>query len=190
MELPSYHWPVLRHVLLGLWQRTLIFINRVGGTILLLMVLVWFLSSFPLPPDGATRAPIEYSFAGQIGQWLLPIFKPIGFGWQIVVALIPGIAAREVVVGVLGTVYALGGSASDLSVSLAPMIAQSWSLPTALALLAWYVYAPQCLSTLVVVRRETNSLKMAWFLAAYQFVLAYAAALVTYRLAMAWWGAA
>jgi len=120
----------------------------------------------------------------------LPIFKPIGFGWQIVVALIPGIAAREVVVGVLGTVYALGGSASDLSVSLAPMIAQSWSLPTALALLAWYVYAPQCLSTLVVVRRETNSLKMAWFLAAYQFVLAYAAALVTYRLAMAWWGAA
>jgi len=190
MELPSYHWPVLRHVLLGLWQRTLIFINRVGGTILLLMVLVWFLSSFPLPPDGATRAPIEYSFVGQIGQWLLPIFKPIGFGWQIVVALIPGIAAREVVVGVLGTVYALGGSASDLSVSLAPMIAQSWSLPTALALLAWYVYAPQCLSTLVVVRRETNSLKMAWFLAAYQFVLAYAAALVTYRLAMAWWGAA
>jgi len=188
MELPSYHWPVWRHLALGLWQRTLIFVNRVGGTILLLMIAVWFLSSFPAPPAGATQAPIEYSFAGQLGTWLLPVFKPIGFGWQIVVALIPGLAAREVVVGVLGTVYALGGSASDISVSLAPMIASSWTLPTALALLAWYVYAPQCLSTLAVVRRETNSLKMSLFLAAYQFALAYLAAWLTYHWALRYWG--
>jgi len=187
MELPSYHWPLWRHLVLGLWQRTQIFVNRVGGTILLLMVVVWFLSSFPSPPPDATRPAIEYSLAGRLGEAVLPIFKPVGFGWQIVVALIPGLAAREVVVGVLGTVYALSGSATEITSSLAPMIAQSWSVPTALALLAWYVYAPQCLSTLAVVRRETASWRMTAFLAGYQFVLAYAAAWATFNLASQWW---
>lgn len=188
MELPSYHWPVARHLLLGLWQRAQIFINRVGGTILLLMVVVWFFSSFPGPPADAVKPAIEYSFAGKIGEWLLPLFQPIGFGWQIVVALIPGLAAREVVVGVLGTVYALSGSAAEISGSLAPMIANSWSVPTALSLLAWYVYAPQCLSTLAVVKRETASWRMTILLAGYQWILAYGAAWLTFRVAVHYWG--
>lgn len=183
LELPAYHWPHLQNLALGLWERAKIFLTRVGTVILTLMVLVWFLSSFPGAPEGATHPPIYYSVAGMLGRALSVIFEPIGFGWQICIALIPGMAAREVAVGALGTVYALSSSGDDMAASLTPLIAHSWSLATALSLLAWYVFAPQCLSTLSVVRRETGSIRYAFLMAGYMFALAYTASFITYHVA-------
>jgi ferrous iron transport protein B len=186
MELPEYHWPNLRNLVMGLWERTQIFVSRVGTIILALMVLMWFLASYPQPPAGATGPAIRYSFAGMAGHGLETIFRPLGFNWQISVALVPGIAAREVVVGALGTVYSLSGTESgNVEEALRPMIASGWSLATALSLLAWYVFAPQCLSTLVTVRRETNSWRYPLIMTAYLFAMAYVFAFVTYRVACA-----
>jgi len=194
MELPEYHWPNLRNLLTGLWERTQIFLTRVGTIILALMVLMWFLASYPAPPAGATGPAIRYSFAGMAGAGLDHLFAPLGFNWQISVALVPGLAAREVVVGALGTVYALASSGAsgggDVETALRPMIAHSWTLATALSLLVWYVFAPQCLSTLVTVRRETNSWRYPAIMAGYLFVLAYACAFVTYRVALLFGGGA
>jgi ferrous iron transport protein B len=183
LELPAYHWPHLQNLALGLWERAKIFLTRVGTVILTLMVLVWFLSSFPGAPEGATHPPIYYSVAGMLGRALSVIFAPIGFGWQICIALVPGMAAREVAVGALGTVYALSSSGDNVAGSLAPLISHSWSMATALSLLAWYVFAPQCLSTLSVVRRETGSIRYAFLMAAYMFALAYIASFITYQVA-------
>ena len=185
LELPAYHWPNVRTLLIGLWQRVEIFLSRVGTIILALMVILWALSSFPAPPPGAPGPAIQYSIAGHLGAWLAVVFAPIGFNWQISIALVPGLAAREVAVGALGTVYALSATGSDVSGALTPLIAQSWSLPTALSLLAWYVFAPQCLSTLATVKRETNSWRYPLIMAGYMFALAYAASFITYRAALA-----
>ena len=185
LELPAYHWPHLHNLALGLWERARIFITRVGTVILTLMILIWFLSSFPGAPEGATQPPIYYSIAGMLGRALSVVFAPIGFGWQICIALVPGMAAREVAVGALGTVYALSTTGEDVASSLTPIIAASWSLPTALSLLAWYVFAPQCLSTLSVVRRETGSVRYALLMAGYMFALAYTASFLTYHIARA-----
>ncbi len=185
LELPAYHWPNLRNLGIGLWQRVEIFMTRVGTIILALMVILWALSSFPAPPPGATGPPIQYSIAGHLGAWLAVLFAPIGFNWQISIALVPGLAAREVAVGALGTVYALSATGNDVSGALTPLIAQSWSLPTALSLLAWYVFAPQCLSTLATVKRETNSWRYPIIMAGYMFALAYAGSWITYRVAVA-----
>ncbi len=181
LELPDYRLPNGRNLLLGLWERVKIFTTRVGTIILALMVLLWFLSSFPGAPDNATQPAIYYSIAGYLGRMLEVVFAPIGFNWQICIALVPGLAAREVAVAALGTVYALSQNGDDLAHSLEPLIAQSWSLPTALSLLAWYVFAPQCIATLSVVRRETNTLRYPLLMAAYLFGLAYTASFITYQ---------
>ncbi len=183
LELPAYRLPVLRNLAIGLFERTQIFITRVGTIILALMVLLWFLSSYPAAPAGAAGPAIQYSFAGIIGGWLGVLFAPIGFNWQIAIALVPGLAAREVAVGALGTVYALSASGPDVGTALAPMLAQSWGVPTALSLLAWYVFAPQCVATLGVVRRETNSWRQPAVMAAYLFGLAYLASWATFHTA-------
>ena len=192
LELPPYRLPGLRNLMLGLWERARIFMRRVGGIIFSLMVVLWFLSSYPAPPEGvdlATQGPaIRYSIAGWLGQALEHVFAPIGFNWQISLALVPGLAAREVAVGALGTVYSLSAAGDAVADTLAPVIAQGWSLATAYSLLAWYVFAPQCISTLVVVKRETNSWRYPVLMAAYLFVLAYVAAFVTYRVTL-WAGA-
>ena len=185
LELPAYHWPNLRNLAIGLWQRVEIFMSRVGTIILALMVILWALSSFPAPPPGATGPAVQYSIAGHLGAWLAVLFKPIGFNWQISIALVPGLAAREVAVGALGTVYALSATGNDVSSALTPLITQSWSLPTALSLLAWYVFAPQCLSTLATVKRETNSWRYPIIMAAYLFALAYVGSWITFRIATA-----
>ncbi|MBC7983886.1 MAG: ferrous iron transporter B [Candidatus Obscuribacterales bacterium] len=185
MELPTYHWPALRNLIIGLWQRAQVFLVRVGTIILTLMVLLWALSSFPTPPPDFQGPAIEYSVAGRIGSVLAVIFEPIGFNWQISIALVPGLAAREVAVGALGTVYALSSTDGDPTASLTPIIASTWGLPTALSLLAWYVFAPQCLATLAAVKRETNSWRYPLLMAAYLFALAYLASWVTYRTALA-----
>ena len=184
MELPSYHWPHLGTLAIGLWERAKIFLMRVGTVILTMMVLLWFLSSFPGAPDNAIHPPIYYSVAGMLGRALAVILEPIGFGWEIAIALIPGMAAREVAVAALGTVYALSGG-DEVGDTLAPMIKQAWSLATGLSLLAWYVYAPQCIATLATVRRETGSRRYAFIMAGYMFALAYAASFITYRVALA-----
>ncbi|MDE2624488.1 MAG: ferrous iron transporter B [Betaproteobacteria bacterium] len=185
MELPAYRVPNARNLAMGLWERAYIFVSRVGTIILPLMVLLWFLSSFPPPPEGASGPAIQYSFAGMAGHALETLFSPVGFNWQICIALVPGLAAREVVVGALGTVYALSISGNDVSATLAPILSQSWGLPTALSVLAWYVYAPQCIATLGAVRRETNSWRMPLVMMGYLFVMAYVAAFLTYRIALA-----
>ncbi len=189
MELPAYRWPNLRNLLLGLYERAWIFIQRVGTIILTVTILLWFLSTFPSPPEGATGPAIQYSLAGRLGSALEHIFAPIGFNWQISIALVPGMAAREVAVGALGTVYALSATGDEVAGQLQPLIASSWSLATALSLLVWYVFAPQCISTLAAVKRETNSWKYVWILAGYLFALAYIACFITYRVAVALgWG--
>jgi ferrous iron transport protein B len=185
LELPDYQWPNLQNLALGLWERIRLFLARAGGIILALMVLLWFLSTYPAPPAGATGAPIEYSFAGQLGYALAWVLAPIGFNWQIAIALIPGLAAREVAVAALGTVYALSGDEEAVTSSLSTVIAAEWSLATGLALLAWYVFAPQCLATIAVVKRETNGWRYPLIMTGYLFALAYLAAFVTYRLALA-----
>ena len=185
LELPSYRLPNPRDLALGLWERAAIFIKRVGGIILALTVILWVLATFPAPPVDAVGPAIDYSFAGRIGHWIEPLFAPIGFNWQICIALIPGLAAREVAVSALATVYAISAASDDAaSELLSPIIAGQWGLPTALSLLAWYVFAPQCLSTLATIRRETD-----WRITAiatgYLFGLAYAASFITYRIAVA-----
>ena len=184
MEMPSYKLPDVKSVLFNLWLRARIFLERAGRIILPLMVLVWALSTFPYPPENATLPAIDYSFAGMMGRWLEPVFAPIGFNWQMVIALIPGMAAREVAVAALGTVYAVADPESATAV-LATTLAGQWSLATGLAFLAWYVFAPQCVATLGVVKRETNSWKWMWVMIIYMFALAYLAALITYRVAAA-----
>jgi ferrous iron transport protein B len=179
MELPSYRLPHPRDIAIGLWERAMIFLKRVGGIILSLTVLLWFLSSFPAPPPGAVEPAIDYSLAGRIGHLLQYVFTPLGFNWQICIALVPGLAAREVAVSSLATVYALSGNEDGLPA----IVAAQWPLSTALALLVWYVYAPMCISTLATIRRETNSWRHVWITAGYLFGLAYLASLLTYQIA-------
>jgi ferrous iron transport protein B len=188
LELPDYKRPVLRNIALGLVQRGQIFLKRAGTTIFAMMVVIWFLCSVPpAPPQAlgdATEPAINYSLAARIGQAMEPVLRPVGFNWQIDVALVPGMAAREVAVAALGTVYSIAG-ADENPGELGRVLTAHWSLGTALALLAWYVFAPQCASTLSVVRRETNSWKWTAFLFSYMLALAYLAAFVTYQAAAA-----
>ena len=189
MELPAYRWPSIRGLIIGLYERAVIFLKRVGGIILALTIVLWFLSSFPGAPEGATEPAITYSLAGRLGEALALIFAPIGFNWQICIALVPGMAAREVAVSALGTVYALSASGDETAAQLGPLIASQWSLATALSLLTWFVFAPQCLATLATVRRETNSWKYVAIMAGYLFGLAYFACFIVYRIAVALgWG--
>ena len=185
MELPAYRWPSPRNLLLGLWERAGIFLRRVGGVILVVTILLWFLSSYPAPPADATGTAIEYSLAGRIGAVLAMVFAPIGFNWQISIALVPGMAAREVAVSAWGTVYAIAASADKTADQLGPLLSAQWSLATALSLLVWFIFAPQCISTIAAVRRETNGWRWPLIMTAYLFVLAYAASFITYRIALA-----
>ncbi|MES2911636.1 MAG: ferrous iron transport protein B [Pseudomonadota bacterium] len=188
MELPNYHLPSVRNVAIGLWQRVEIFMRRVGGVIMVLTIALWFMASYPGAPEGSDRPAIEYSIAGKLGKALAVVFEPIGFNWQISIALVPGMAAREVAVSSLGTVYALSAGADETAQALEPIIAKQWSLATALSLLAWFVFAPQCLSTLATVKRETGGWKMPLIMAGYLFALAYLASFITYRVALAMGG--
>jgi ferrous iron transport protein B len=176
--------PRLRGIALGLLLRAKIFLKRAGTTIFAMMVLIWFLASFPRPPAGAEGPAINYSLAAIIGRALEPILAPLGFNWQIDVALIPGMAAREVAVAALGTVYAIEGG-KEAAEQIGRTLAERWSLATALALLAWYIFAPQCASTLAVIRRETGGWRWMWLTFAYMLALAYLAGLLTYNVAAA-----
>lgn len=187
MELPSYRFPDIKNVWIGLLDRARIFLKRVGGIIFALSILLWFLCTFPQPPEGATMPAIDYTFAGMLGHIMQPIFAPLGFNWQICIALIPAMAAREVVVAALGTIYALSGDEDAMADGLASIISSGgdlgWSLATGLSLLVWFIYAPHCLATLATVRRETASWKIVGFMTVYLFGLAYLMSFLTYQIA-------
>ncbi|WP_299177951.1 ferrous iron transporter B [uncultured Brevundimonas sp.] len=184
MELPTYKLPDIKSVGFNLWLRAEIFLNRAGRIILPAVIILWVLATFPYPPANATLPDIDYSFAGMLGRALEPIFAPIGFNWQMVIALIPGMAAREVAVAALGTTYAIA-DAENATGLLASTLSAHWSLATALSFLAWYIFAPQCVATLGVVKRETNSWKWTWIMIGYMFGLAYLASFATYHVAVA-----
>jgi ferrous iron transport protein B len=184
LELPDYKMPRARSVAIGVYNRAKMFLQRAGTTIFAMMVLIWFLASFPQPPAGADGPAINYSLAAMIGKVIAPLLAPVGFNWQIAVALIPGMAAREVAVAALGTVYAIEGG-KEAAAQIGQVLASKWSLATALSLLAWYIFAPQCASTLAVIRRETGSWKWMAATFAYMLALAYVASLATYNVAMA-----
>lgn len=183
MELPTYRWPRLQSLAIGLWQRAALFMKRVGGIIMIMTIALWFLASFPSAPIEATSPAIEYSFAGMIGRALAYVLEPIGFNWQIAIALVPGMAAREVAVSALGTVYALSATGEAAAESLIPIISAQWSFATGLSLLAWYVFAPQCLSTIATMKRESGGWKIPLIGLTYMFVLAYAFAWLTFKVA-------
>ena len=182
MEMPKYQWPVWRDLALGLWQRAMAFLKRAGTIILGVAIALWVCATYPVKPAAAPGTALEYSVAGRIGGALEPLFRPIGFNREMVIALVPGMAAREVAVSALGTVYALQAD-KDHTAPLVERLRAAWPLPTALAFLAWYVFAPQCISTLAVARRETNSWRWPAFMFAYLFGMAYVGAGVTYWLA-------
>lgn len=184
LELPDYKLPRARSIVIGLYTRAKMFLHRAGTTIFSMMVLIWFLASFPQPPTGATGSPIEYSMAAWLGHLLEPLTAPIGFNWQINVALIPGMAAREVAVASLGTVYAIEGG-KEAAQEIGQALAQRWSLATALSLLVWYIFAPQCASTLAVIKRETGSWRFMALTFCYMLALAYLSAFLTYNVAAA-----
>jgi ferrous iron transport protein B len=184
LELPDYKMPRLRSIAIGIYTRAKMFLQRAGTTIFSMMVLIWFLASFPTPPAGATDPAINYSLAAMIGKAIAPVLSPLGFNWQIAVALIPGMAAREVAVAALGTVYAIEGG-KEAAAQIGEVLATKWSLATALSLLAWYIFAPQCASTLAVIRRETGSWKWMAVTFGYMLALAYAASFATYNVAVA-----
>ncbi len=194
MEMPKYQWPAPRDIGIGLYQKARAFLVRAGGIILVSTVALWALATWPQPPADWNRpvagsdrpkTPLEYSAAGRIGAALEPIFAPIGFNKEISLALVPGMAAREVAVSALGTVYSLQGADADHSEGLIARLRTAWTLPTALAFLAWFVFAPQCISTLAVTRRETGGWKWPAFMFAYLFGAAYVAAGITYWTARA-----
>jgi len=184
IELPDYKMPRLPNVAMGLYMRAMMFLKRAGTTIFSMMVLIWFLASFPRPPAGAVEPAINFSLASIIGRWIEPILAPVGFNWQISVALIPGMAAREVAVASLGTVYAIEGG-KHVAAQIGQTLAGQWSLATALALLVWYIFAPQCASTLAVIKRETGSWRWMFITFGYMLALAYTAAFITYNVAVA-----
>jgi ferrous iron transport protein B len=187
LELPDYKLPQAKSLAIGLWTRATIFLKRAGTIILSMMFLIWVLASFPQPPEGASEPAINYSLAARIGTAIQPLTEPLGFNWQINVALIPGMAAREVAVGSLGTIYAISGG-EEATDKIAQALSSQWSLATALAFLAWYVFAPQCASTLAVIRRETGGWRWLWVTFFYMLALAYVAAFLTYRIAIAFGG--
>ena len=184
MELPDYKLPRVKSIALGVYMRAKAFLYRAGTTIFSMMVLIWFLASFPQPPAGAEGPAINYSLAAMIGHAIQPTLAPLGFNWQITVALIPGMAAREVAVAALGTVYAIQGG-KDAAEQIGQVLASNWSLATALSLLVWYIFAPQCASTLAVIRRETGSWKWMAVTFSYMLVLAYIGSFLAYNIARA-----
>ncbi|WP_027579633.1 ferrous iron transporter B [Bradyrhizobium sp. Ai1a-2] len=184
LELPDYKLPRLKSIAIGVYTRAKMFLQRAGTTIFSMMVLIWFLASFPTAPAGAEGPAINYSLAAIIGKALEPLLAPLGFNWQIAVALIPGMAAREVAVAALGTVYAIEGG-KEAADQIGHVLATKWSLATALSLLVWYIFAPQCASTLAVIRRETGGWRWMAVTFFYMLALAYLASLATYNIAVA-----
>jgi ferrous iron transport protein B len=178
LEMPPYRWPTVRSLALRLVDRSKVFLRRAGTVILMVAVVIWVLGH--LPVSGGKAPPIEHSVAAMIGHAVEPAIKPLGFNWKIGVGLITSLAAREVIIGTLGTIYGMEGS-TERSESLQQALRQDLTPGGAAALLIFFAFAMQCMSTIAVVRREAG-----WKWAAAQFaymtVFAYVAALVANRI--------
>jgi ferrous iron transport protein B len=187
IEMPRYQLPRIRDLALGLWQRAYLFLRRAGTIIFASTIILWALLSFPKAPEGSGLNQADYSVAGRIAEGVEVVVRPIGFNKEIALALIPAMAAREVAVSALATTYAIdsSGDEDDVAQTLGTRLAGKWSLATALAFLAWFVFAPQCISTIAVTRRETNGWKWPIFMVTYLFAMAYVAAGITYWTAVA-----
>jgi ferrous iron transport protein B len=186
IEMPRYQLPLLRDIALSLWQRAWLFMRRAGTIIFASTIILWALLTFPKVPVNSSMTQSEYSIAGRIAGNLEVIVRPIGFNRDIALALIPAMAAREVAVSALATTYAIDEKDEAKQAStLGQKLQGKWSLATALAFLAWFVFAPQCISTIAVTRRETNGWKWPAFMVSYLFALAYVAAGITYWTATA-----
>jgi ferrous iron transport protein B len=186
MEMPKYQMPRIRDILLGLWQRAWIFLRRAGTIIFVATVVLWLMLTYPKVPVDSPVSQVDYSAAGRIANVIEPVVAPIGFNRDMALALIPAMAAREVAVAALATTYAIDAPDEEAEAkSLTERLQSRWSLPTALAFLAWFVFAPQCISTIAVTRRETNGWKWPMFMLGYLFALAYVAAGITYWSAVA-----
>ncbi|MGB3740029.1 MAG: ferrous iron transporter B [Pontixanthobacter sp.] len=184
MELPRYQWPRLTDLAIGLWQRAWVFLRRAGTIIFAATVVLWLLLTFPKADVGESQ--LDASYAGQISGAIQPVFDPIGFSQEMTLALVPAMAAREVAVASLATTYAVDSDdEAETEDALRDQIAARWSLPTALAFLAWFVFAPQCISTIAVAKRETNGWKWPVVMLVYLFGLAYIFAGITYWAALA-----
>jgi len=184
MELPKYQLPRIKDLALGLMQRGWIFLRRAGTIIFQVAVVLWLLLNFPRAAPGQDQ--VDASIAGHLANGIAVVVKPIGFNRNIALSLIPSMAAREVAVSSLATTYAVGGADKEqTSRALGDQLKSHWSLATALAFLAWFVFAPQCMSTIAVTRRETNGWKWPTFMLAYLFALAYVFAGITYWTAKA-----
>jgi len=186
MEMPKYQWPLFRDIAIGLWTRAMIFLKRAGTIIAGTTVVLWLLLSFPRPPEGSGISPVDYSVAGRIGNAIEVVVRPTGFNRDIALALLPAMAAREVAVSAIGTVYAIDDTEGEAGqTAISDRLKARWSLPTALAFLMWFVWAPQCISTIAVTRRETNGWRWPAFMVGYLFAAAYIFAGLTYWLAVA-----
>lgn len=184
MEIPSYSLPKIYDLAIGLWKRFISFFKRLGATILALTILIWFISTFPLPPVNHINPAIYYTFAGYIGRGLEYIFSPIGFNWQISIALIPAFAARETAISALATIYNISGTTKNSIIEFNSTLSSNFSIASALSLLIWFAYAPQCILTLAVIRQETKSWKNTIISFSYMFIMAYTASLLTYQVSL------
>ena len=184
MELPRYQLPRLKDLAIGLWQRAWVFLRRAGTIIFVATIALWVLLSFPKAEPGESQ--LDASLAGAVADTLHPVLEPVGFNREMSLAIIPALAAREVAVSALATTYAVDAEDEDIAAEgVTEKIAALWSLPTALAFLAWFVFAPQCLSTIAVARRETNGWKWPTVMVVYLFALAWLSAGATYWIATA-----
>jgi len=183
LSLPNYQRPRLGNVAWGVWLRAGMFVRRAGGLIFFISMAIWFLSTFPLPPEGAA-ASIETSYAGLLGHLLAPLLQPLGFSWEMTLSLIPALSAREVAVASLGTIYAVSGPLGEPTQSLSAALQTHWSLASGLSYLTWFVFAPQCLPTFAVMKRETGSWRWPAFSFALMLTMAYLAAFGVYRAAL------
>jgi ferrous iron transport protein B len=191
MELPPYRLPQLKTVALQMLERTALFVKKAGTVILAMSVVLWFLSSYPKAPGLDTAAQVEQSFAGRAGKVIEPLIKPLGFDWRIGISLITSFAAREVFVSSMGTIFNVSDAdGGDGNVTLQNKLREAKDPATgkpmftpllAIAIMVYYVLAMQCISTIAVVRRETNSWKWPIFQIAYMTVLAYVVTLIVFQ---------
>jgi ferrous iron transport protein B len=192
IELPEYKMPAWRNVIFTMWQRGSQFLTRAGTTILAISIVLWFLLSYPKPPAGHNDA-LAYSFAGRAGHVIEPAIAPIGFNWKAGIGLIGAMSAREVFVATMGTVYNVGDEEDENSKPLRQAMKEDrwpdgrlvWTLPAVLSLLVYFVFAMQCVSTLAVVKKETESWQWPLFMLIYMTGLAWVLSFIAYQTTMA-----
>lgn len=189
MELPPYRIPSLRNTIIHMWERSVLFLKNAGTIILGVSIVLWFLATYPKSSEGTPSEKLAHSYVGQAGKFIEPVLTPLGFDWKIGIGIISSVLQREVFVGTLGTIYNIE-NADEESSTLREQLqhdkdpvtgAPTFTLLTAICIMVYYVLAMQCLSTVAVVKRETNGWKWPALQFVYMTLLAYAGTFITYR---------